>query len=147
LKRFLLFKEDHIIGPWVCEKLGVVWLPGRGHTIGMIDEAGQVIVGVLFEDFNGSNCTMHVAAADGLRWATKDFLWYVFYYPFVQLGCRRVTGVVNSSNTAARRFDEHIGFKLEATLKNACPDGDLLVYCMHKEECRWIMTEENNGKE
>ena len=54
------------------------------------------------------------------------------------MGARRLTGLVASDNHAARRFDEHIGFKLEATLVDACPTGDLLVYAMRREDCRWL---------
>jgi RimJ/RimL family protein N-acetyltransferase len=76
-------------------------------------------------------------------------LQFCFYYPFVQLGCRRITGLVPSVNLAARKFDENLGFVLEATLKDAHPEGDLLVYVMHKGDCRWLSMEKekHNGQE
>ena len=51
---------------------------------------------------------------------------------------KRITGIVASSNEAARKFDEHLGFELEAILLGAHPDGDLLVYKMTADKCRWL---------
>jgi len=114
-----------------------------GRCVGLIevdDDTGavEIIACVWYEGFNGPNMNMHVAAKPGCRWMTREFLWYVFHYPFVECGVKRVTGLVPEMNYAARRFDEHIGFKLEATLKDAAPDGDLRVYVMFKDECRWL---------
>lgn len=81
---------------------------------------------------------MHVAAEPGVNWISRRFLHLVFSYPFVQLKCKKVLGVVGSGNTAAQRLDEHLGFELEATLTDAHPDGALLVYSMRKEDCRWL---------
>jgi hypothetical protein len=36
------------------------------------------------------------------------------------------------------RFIEHIGFILEATLKDCAPKGDLLIYTMAKDQCKWL---------
>jgi RimJ/RimL family protein N-acetyltransferase len=56
----------------------------------------------------------------------------------VQLGVKRITGIVAESNLAARKFDEHIGFVLETRLKDAHPQGDLLIYVMTPDQCRWL---------
>jgi RimJ/RimL family protein N-acetyltransferase len=50
----------------------------------------------------------------------------------------KILGLVESDNLEARRLDEHLGFHLEATLKNCAPSGDLLVYTMTREQCRWL---------
>ena len=82
-----------------------------------------------------SRCTSRPSRS---RWMTKELLWYTFYYPFVECGVKRVTGLVEETNQHAQRFDERIGFNLEARLKDAAPDGDLLVYAMFRDECRWL---------
>lgn len=125
------------IGPWVCERAGGTWLVGRGTAIGL-ERDGKLIAGTLFEDFNGANVLMHVAAEPGRQWLNLTYLNRCFDYPFNQLGVRRVTGIVPSSNTDALRFDLHLGFKQEAVLEGAHPDGDLIVLRMMREECRWI---------
>lgn len=97
---------------------------------------GKLVAGVLYEDWNGANVVCHIAG-DG-QWLNRRFLWAMFDYPFNQLGVKRITGIVPSCNTQARRFDEHLGFELEATLHDAHPQGDLLVYVMPRSKCRWL---------
>jgi RimJ/RimL family protein N-acetyltransferase len=100
---------------------------------------GEIIAAVLYQDFNGSNVFVHVAAEPGKRWLTRDFLYWTMHYPFVQLGARRMTGWVEVNNFASRRFDEHVGFKEEAVLKGAGQDGqDVILYVMHREDCRHV---------
>lgn len=140
----LVVGHDDIVGPWVTERAGGTWVAGRGTTIGLWDcEAEELIAGTLFEDYNTAHVLMHVAAIPGRKWLCRQFLWACFDYPFNQLGCSRVTGIVPSCNLEARRFDEHLGFKLEATLKDAHPEGDLLVYAMWREDCRWLKLKRN----
>lgn len=131
--------RDEWLGPWmVARQEGAEWVPGSGHTIGLLDTDGLPIAVVAFDQYNQANINMHVAAVPGKRWLRKEYLWYCFHYPFIELGVKRITGIVASTNHAARKFDEHLGFTLEATLKDAHPDGDLLIYCMRKEQCRWL---------
>lgn len=104
-----------------------------------LERDGELIAGVIYEGHSGTNLWMHVAAKPGARWATPEFLEAAFSYPFVQLGCDRVTGYVDASNTAARKFDEHLGFKKEAILKGAAHDGgDVILYVMWKKDCRYV---------
>lgn len=102
-----------------------------------LEENGQLIAGVVFDYYNGASICMHIAAV-GKRWMVREYLWYSFHYPFNELKVKRITGLVGAKNMEARRFDEHLGFKLETVLKDAHPDGDLLVYRMFKEDCRFI---------
>lgn len=118
-------------------------LPGLARSDDMqaigLRRAGQLVAGVAYEGHNGRNVWMHVAAVPGGHWMTRDFLRAVFGYPFLVCGVDRVSGYVNASNAAARRLDEHLGFRVEATLAGAAPDGgDVLVYVMRRQDCRFI---------
>jgi len=100
---------------------------------------GEIIAAVLYQDFNSSNVFVHVAGIPGRRWGTKQFLLETMYYPFITLGCKRMTGWVEADNAAAIQFDEHLGFTREATLKGAGQYGqDVHLYVMHREDCRHI---------
>lgn len=133
----ILVGRDEIVGPWIEFRAKAKWVPGLSSTIGLVRD-GELVAGCLYDDYNGANVNMHIASDGSRSWLNKEFLWYSFYYPFEQLGCKRVTGLVPSSNHDARRFDEHLGFVLEAALKDAHPDGDLLVYRMFRADCRWL---------
>ena len=104
-----------------------------------LERDGELVAGVVYEGYNRYNVWMHVAAIPGRRWLNREFLRYCFQYPFDELGCRRVSGYVEASNEAARRFDEHLGFKQEAVLRGAAADGgDVILYVMRREGCRFL---------
>jgi len=117
-------------------------MPGRGTAIGL-ERNGELVAGVLYEDYNGANLLMHVASDGSAQWMTPGYLRVCFEYPFGKLGCKRVTGIVPSINRRALMFDERLGFKVEARLTDAHPDGDLIVLSMKRDECRWIRS--NHG--
>ncbi|MEM5400876.1 GNAT family protein [Paraburkholderia unamae] len=120
------------------ERLIDVKLEADAVAIGIV-EAGELIAAVVYDRYTGHDICMHVAALPGKHWCSPEFRRTAFSYPFGQLNCRRVTGLVAASNTAARKFDEHLGFVLEGTMRQCAEDGgDLLVYGMLRDECRWI---------
>ena len=101
-----------------------------------LERDGELIAGVIYEGFNGHNVWMHCAIPGRL---TREFLHYCFQYPFLELGCKRVSAYVEASNAKARRFDEHLGFKPEARLRGAASDGgDVILYVMTREGCRYV---------
>lgn len=102
-----------------------------------LESDGDLVSGVVYNLYSGSNIAMHVAGV-GPHWLSRSYLRAAFRYPFVQLGCRRVTGLVPASNAAARRFDEHIGFQREGLMRHALPDDDIIVYGLLREDCRWL---------
>jgi RimJ/RimL family protein N-acetyltransferase len=104
-----------------------------------LERDGELVAGVLYEGYNHHNIWMHVAAEPGKKWLNKEFLRYCFHYPFVELGCKRVSGYVEASNADARRFDEHLGFQQEAVLQGAAADGgDVILYVMRRDDCRYL---------
>lgn len=141
--RQMLLGHDREISQFMQAVLETPYGFESGRGIGLIDvhdegKTATLLAGIWFENYNGANMMMHVAAVPHSRWMTKELLWYTFYYPFIECGCKRVTGLVAEDNEAAREFDERLGFKLEARLKDAAPNGDLLVYAMFRDECRWL---------
>lgn len=102
-----------------------------------LERDGRLVAGVKFDDWNQRSICMHVAA-EGSSWMNREYLWYCFHYPFVELGVSKILGLVAESNVRARRFDEHLGFRLEYSIADAHPDGALLIYSMTKEQCRFL---------
>jgi RimJ/RimL family protein N-acetyltransferase len=104
-----------------------------------LERDGELVAGVLYEGYNHHNIWMHVAAEPGKKWLNREFLRYCFHYPFVELGCNRVSGYVEAHNADARRFDEHLGFQQEAVLQGAASDGgDVILYVMRRDDCRYL---------
>lgn len=104
-----------------------------------LERDGQLVAAVLYDSFNGHNICMSVAAAPGRQWMTREFLRYAFHYPFVELGAKRITGIVRETNLDARRFDEHLGFTEECRMRGAAEDGsDVIAYVMWRHQCRFL---------
>ena len=111
---------------------------GSENTLG-VEQDGELIAGVVFEGYTGSSISIHVAALEGRLWLSKEFLFRVFAYPFLQLECNRVTGLVRVDNPKAQKLDEHLGFIREGVMRRGATDGtDYIIYGMLKEECRWL---------
>lgn len=142
----VLTGHDEIFGPWLMSRIDGQWIPGRGSTIGLWEEGVGPVAACLYESYNGASVLGHLAG-DGRKWMNREFLWFCFHYPFEQLRVNKILGLVESSNAEARKLDEHLGFQLEATLKNAAPRGDLLIYSMTRDQCRWLnLREKYRGK-
>jgi RimJ/RimL family protein N-acetyltransferase len=129
------FNAD-FVGPWVSEKTGGTWTKGRGTAIGKLGTDGQIIAGVLYEDWNGVNVVCHIAGIG--NWATKEFLNLIFDYPFNRIGAKRITTPISSDNEKSINLVLKMGFELECRLRKATPFGDLLLFCMFAENCKYI---------
>lgn len=118
-------------------------IPGLARSDGMrcigLRKHGALVAAAIYEGFNGQNMWVHLAGLPGKRWMTRDFLRAGFAYPFNVCGVKRLSGYVLASNTAACRLNEHLGYRVEARLAGAAPDGgDVLIYVMRKEDCRYV---------
>ena len=134
MKRYIIGQE---VVEWVAKQTNEHGNFGCAVGIG-IEHDGKIIAGVVYNEFNGVNMNMHVASDGSAKWLDRKFLWMAFDYPFNQAKVKRITGLVGEGNKAARSFDEHVGFRLETTLKDAHPTGDLLIYVMTRDDCRWL---------
>lgn len=137
----ILLGQDAYVGAWVAERVKCEFNQ-TDKAIGLLSSSGELIAGVLYQNFNGVNIAAHIAVSQAGHALTPSFLWVIFDYPFNQLCVKRITGFVPASNVAARKFDETLGFVREATLEDALPDGDLIIYVMRPENCRWLRLKE-----
>lgn len=111
-----------------------------------LEQDGELIAGVIYDQFNGRSIVMQIAA-EGTNWMTREYLRTCFDYPFNHAKVNKIIVTVDSTNTRAMRLDEHLGFQLEATIKDAGHTGDLIVYSMSKDQCRALTIVGNqNGK-
>jgi RimJ/RimL family protein N-acetyltransferase len=133
---YVLIADAERVGEFCSKLMGnIQW---GVHTAIGIERDGELIGGVVYDGFNGRNIWAHIAGKPGTRWLTRSFLYAMYHYPFVQLGVERITGPVDSTNLEAIRLDTHMGFVHEATLRGASPNGDLLLFVMWKQNCRYL---------
>lgn len=100
---------------------------------------GEMVAGVLYERWTPHSVWVHIAAVPGKRWMSRDYLYYCFAYPFLQVGVKKILGFVEASNMDSRRLNEHFGYVQEAAIKGCAMDGgDAIIYSMTKEQCRFL---------
>lgn len=137
MRRVILDQRDRC-AEWARQRIAHV--PSWGEwceAIGLEDD-GELLAVVVYNLYSGADIAMHIAAVPGRRWMTREFLRVAFRYPFVQLGCRRVSGYVPASNADALRFDLHLGFVREGVMREALENGeDVIVLGMLEREGRW----------
>lgn len=133
----LVQDQPDVVGAWVCERTGGIWYPGCGTALGFTFD-GELRAGAIYTAHTGPDVQLGFAVEDR-RVFNRASIWFAFYYPFQQLGCRRITARVNCDNVRSLALVEHLGFVSEATLKDAAPNGDQIQFRMLKSECRWLL--------
>lgn len=137
MKTILCHPKDHFrIARFVSKLVGGSANFGDCAAIG-IERNGEIIAGVIYNNWNGVNVHATIAGKDR-TWLTREFLGFMFRYPFLQTGVERVTCCVEEANIDSQRLAERLGFKLEAVLEKAGRTGDLLIYRLFKHECRYL---------
>lgn len=143
--RLYIYDDPLRVSRWVDRRIPGEQFDPSCTAIGA-EEDGELIGGVVYTHYAGTDVRMHVAGEPGKNWLTREFLYHAFAYPFLQLRCRRVSGLVRIDNFKAQHFDERLGFRREGLLREADDDGcDLIVYGMLRRECRWLGDKNKNG--
>lgn len=134
----MIVSSKERVGDWVAKKLFARF--NADEAIGF-ERAGEMVAGVVYESWNGASFVCHIVI-EGL--VTPAYLAAIFHYPFIHCGAEKIIAPVAESNEDSIRFVEKLGFRLEAKLLSAHPDGSLLLYTMSREQCRFI--EERYGQ-
>ena len=139
----ILLNDKEAVGDFVGLLLGTTEPWTNYEAIGIVKN-DEIIAGVVIEDYVlNARCSVHCAGI-GKKWLTRDFLSVVFNYVFVQLDCKVIVNIVESSNLDSVKFTSHLGFTNVYTVKGGGADGgDVLIFEMQKQDCKWIR--ENNG--
>jgi RimJ/RimL family protein N-acetyltransferase len=131
----IFYGDSDLVKQWMAPRIGSP-APAHHNTICLV-EGEKILAGVWLENYNGVSAVLHVAG-EGKRWLTRAFAEAVFHYAFNVLGCKKLIGVVSSANTQARRFDEHLGFKIETVIEDADPTGSLIIYSLKRSDCKFL---------
>lgn len=134
----IILDQKQKVGEFVGEMIGTTEPWTHYEAIG-IEKDGKIIAGAVIEDYiSNARCTVHCAGI-GKKWLTREFLNLVFGYVFIQLDCKVIVNIVESSNLDSVKFTKHLGFKNVYTVKGGGADGgDVLIFEMQKTDCKWI---------
>ena len=119
---------------WVHSQLGSSAPATDATGVGWM-RSGEIIAGASFNNWNGANIYMHIAA----KRFVPTFVAAIMDYPFRQLECRRVTGMITEKNVQSRRFAEHLGARIEGVMQDAAINDNIVVYgLLRKDALRWL---------
>jgi RimJ/RimL family protein N-acetyltransferase len=135
--------DQDYLGNWLCSRTGFIPTK-RLMCIGRTDSQGKLMGVVGYDGFNGASAEMH-CAGEG-NWLSRKMLYAVFDYPFRVCGLEVVLIQVASGNVESLKLVTHVGFKVEAIINGAHPDGALWILSMNRKECRFFK-ETSNGQE
>ena len=122
------------VGEWVSERLNTPWVGEGAEAIGL-RLSNRITAGVLYENWNGVSCVCHIAIDGPL---TPAYMAAIFHYPFIYGGLRKIIAPVSEGNHKSVRFVTKLGFKQEAQILDASPEGSILLFTMKPDECRYL---------
>lgn len=136
--RGLLFGADALVAEWVGKRLGVDDF-GPCTAFGITLD-GVLIGGAVYNNYRHPAIELSFAS-DTPKWASKATVSCIFRYPFVELGCLRLTAFTRAGNERARANLLKIGFRQEGYHPHGFPDDDAVSYGALRENCRWVKNE------
>jgi RimJ/RimL family protein N-acetyltransferase len=129
-------EQNEYITDWLHDRLG--YEISECVTIAQTRN-GHIEAVAAFHQYRPEDGTIELSFASNTpKWQSRRYLRDLFRYPFEQLGCIRVTTYAPAANSKAVSLNERIGFVREGVLRRAHQGGDLVVFGMLRDECRWI---------
>jgi RimJ/RimL family protein N-acetyltransferase len=135
----LVFDQPGPVSKWVAQQVGHIGSWGEYYAIG-IEADGQIVAGVVINNYNGANATCHIAISKRTKLLVELF-YHVCNYAFNHCKLKRLTGMVPSNEPKILAFDKHLGFEEEFVMKDGAPGADMHVLVMRPDTCRWLRKE------
>ena len=110
---------------------------GRCKAIGVIDEEGKPIAGIVYHNFDPESGVIEMSgAATTPRWLTRETLERMYSYPFLQIGCQMVLMRVAAENERLLRQLAAYGYMLINVPRMFGRDRDGVICLLTYED--WI---------
>jgi hypothetical protein len=142
--RFLVFDEPRLLD-WCASRIPHVatadgWHREGAQALGIADAAGNLLAVMVLHSFSPvhGDCQISMAATTP-RWASKATIAALLDYPFVQLGCQRITTLIPGRNFRALRFNIGLGFVQEGIARRGFGGDDAVILGLLREDAgRWL---------
>lgn len=98
MKAFWGFSRE--VAEWVAAHIpGCERGFGPCQAMGVLDDAGDLVAGMVYHEFNPEAGLMEISGASTTpRWLTRSVLYSMFSYPFDRAGCQAVAMRVSANN-------------------------------------------------
>lgn len=137
-QRVISISQDLAHFEFVSRALGGWYSSMDSVALAAVGPAGELRAVVAFTDFRRWSAEILVATDGSRRWLSRTFLRACCRYPFQQLGLRRLTGRVESTNERAIKLNTDLGAKREGVQRHQFGPNDAILFGMLREECPWL---------
>ena len=132
---------DEEVVPWVASRIPAVLTPenfGPCVSIGVVDDrADKILAGVVYHNAQPRFKALEVSMAAGdSRWMSRAVVNSLLAYPFVQLGCVRITAIVSRKNKRTMKLLHGLGFVREGLIRRGFVNQDAVIFGMLAKEWR-----------
>jgi RimJ/RimL family protein N-acetyltransferase len=140
----LVYNQPEAVNYWIRDHGGGYAAPGSFAALGWVEDY-KLVGGITFSHFNKKHCLVNVALAGGKF--PVGLLRAGLFYSFHQLALRRLTFLIAEDNLKSQTLARKLGATLEATLRDADPSGDLLIFSLFPEDCKlWSRFDEKRRR-
>lgn len=135
--------DDSAASHRIAAVLGIPFNREADHSIAVVDpalpvyDAGYFKCGALFTNYTTTAIWAHLVVS-APKSVTRDFIIVGFHYAFVQLGCKRVYGFVESTNAKALALYKKHGFEHVCCLPDLFATGPGVVVSITADRCAWL---------
>ena len=125
---------DHSAGHWTAGQTKGKYFEANSQSIGL-KRNDEFVAGVIYENWNRRTITCHIAISG---WLTPKYLAVIFDYPFNMCKVKKIIVPVDSTNSKSINLVEKMGFTEEARIKDGMADGDMILYTLAKNDCKYL---------
>jgi RimJ/RimL family protein N-acetyltransferase len=131
----LIFGHDRELAQWAGARVGIADF-GPCVAIGVAHRR-DIVAAAIYSNYRHPNIEVTFVTSSP-RWASPGAVQAIFRYPFIQLGCKRITAITEATNQPARAFLCRLGFKQEGIHPDSFPDDDGVSYgILARDAERW----------
>lgn len=132
----MIFLEDQEYQKEWASKILDLPLPADSVCVGQV-LGGELRAVVVYCNFQGESCNTHICSV-GTNWLNKEYLRFIFEYPFEILKLKVILGIIDGTNKKSLKLSRHLGFVDVATIPDAHKNGDLVILTMRPHQCKWL---------
>lgn len=136
----IVYGHDRVVTAWASRVLGRPVGGDHPRTIAVFHK-GEMVAAAIYSEYKHPDIHISMVSTTP-AWCTRKSIRHILRYPFVQLGCKRVTAIIEATNHPAREFLCRFGFRQEGIHPDVWPSGDAISYgLLARDAAKWLAEE------
>lgn len=125
-----------LISRYVARRQAIMPIWTHYEGCALVNEDEEILAAAVFHGYvKDQNIIIELAG----EYFTSLFLAAICDYAFRKNNCKRMTGFIDKENWPARRWAQKFGGKLEGTMREASPRGDVCIYgLLRADAAKWL---------